>query len=783
MAAILGAAYKKARSLDREATHLIQDLGRLPSSHPLRQANFPAEHRQLQSSLRALETEAKKYMKELPKGGIREAEREVVGKLSGDAPTLHAKLDELDVALDSWMSHHSQNRMMATGHSKDPRVDVSVDHASAAFENFRAGGARGPFGHGNGRDGQVAKPDGARLLRVLHGFSPWSESTKVQELLQRRQDFLDYRFNAGRQFLDEIKDKRRYPEAEKYARGWQRVTESTLGQFGCAEWRDRASRMHMKQSHRGVADAGVLRIRNLRAYNLRSADLWDQSDPFIDLFFAGEHRRTSVVMNNEKNPEWDEEIHFDVKSLRRSPVLGVHLFDWDWISSNDSLGMVNEGGGGLDLLALFERRHPRLRPHGADVLQKERQERATAKHNEKQHEQFKKAGGQGAAHPPPKARPGSCAMELFENGSVVFHTGLIQLQPDPNVDYSYSAVSGSIEFEICYDAIGGDPLVIQPEHQDGALHLFAQVEHHLGRYEEEFAKASEGFFLGPMDANVDGGFDRPSFAAMDTVHSVLGSLGINTGGRTPGTHLAHSMKQEVWHYNQTLDVLNVLTSERETGAVEVASIASPRTHGGWGHAQAHAPQHGVSNRDDISAFAGMLAAPHWSALTLDQQQQASERFLKAVSTIRHVERDMHDNPAKRRVFAFQDDFLPQIGVWSTDRRRKLRDQVYRASLRVDMHQAEKLRRHWCSIAMMVLFVLALIGLLVYGIAGGEDSWKHAGVTAAVLVVIAVICLCCAYARRMWPFDKQRGASLFNWANPHISPRGQYAKVIENHVQM
>lgn len=47
---------------------------------------------------------------------------------------------------------------------------------------------------------------------------------------------------------------------------------------------------------------------------------------------------------------------------------------------------------------------------------------------------------------------------------------------------------------------------------------------------------------------------------------------------------------------------------------------------------------------------------------------------KLLEKARHFERSVGHE--ERRVFAFQDEILPDIGEWSTDRRRQLRNQVF-----------------------------------------------------------------------------------------------------------
>ena len=95
--------------------------------------------------------------------------------------------------------------------------------------------------------------------------------------------------------------------------------------------------------------SGCLSFTKIKARNLRSADLLDESDPFVKLELGTAARPvcTTVVWNNEKSPEWKDPRTGKWEVLRmpvtgalvgRLPELQISVIDQDNFSSNDPLG-------------------------------------------------------------------------------------------------------------------------------------------------------------------------------------------------------------------------------------------------------------------------------------------------------------------------------------------------------------------------------------------------------------------------------------------------------------
>lgn len=781
-------AFKRARSLDREAQYLLNEISRLPSNHPAHSAGLREDYARCQQGMKLLEGHARNFMKELPKGGIREAEGDMVGKLSGQAPTLHAKLDELDVALNEWGTA-SKGHSLSRG---DARITAQVDKASAAFEDFRVGG----------RQGAKAKPKGADLLKVLKGYSHWSNPEKVQELLKNRQTFLCHRLECGKEFLKMALLKKQWPNAEPWATAWQKAMEKTLGPYGAEEWRERARELHLQRATSTAApstvtDTGVLRIRKIRAGNLRHADVFDDSDPYVKFEFAGQEHKTSVVMNNEKDPRWNEEFRFEVDSLRRSPILKVSVWDWDFFTEDDSLGNVDEGGGGVNLFDLFHGKHPTLRPGSPGVHDAS----LPANTPPNAREMARNVNTPALT----KSNSGICTVAVQKDGSVTSQTGCIKLKGEG------AGNDGAwINFEVTIDSHGDDPLVLQPTSQDEALKLVAEVERSLKTYLDEFRKESLGFFLQTEDQAFDFNLDRPSFYenlhgqenqtldpnamdpnAMQTNLSgfgthMTGSLmhGTAAGSKASDVKVAQRIKGEVWQYNQELDVLNLLVSDKDPMTAQASYCASTK-----------------GAEKDADGFAGILARVFerenhpFDQLPEAKQHEVTQRFGNAVDRIRSIEHAVSSDPSKRRVYAFQDDFLPQIGIWSTDRRRKLRNEVFLATLKVHGWHHEVRRSRWKWIAIAVVFALLLVGLLLYGALGGkngENSWLIAGIGMAVLTVLTCCGLAVAYQWGSWQLPDSVSTNFSGIHTTKVWPgdehhaveksdgKGAYAKVLVAH---
>ncbi|KAJ0970483.1 hypothetical protein J5N97_023360 [Dioscorea zingiberensis] len=85
---------------------------------------------------------------------------------------------------------------------------------------------------------------------------------------------------------------------------------------------------------------GILRVKVVRALNLRKMDFLGKSDPYVKLSLTGERlpaKKTSVKMSN-LNPEWNETFKLIVKDPENQ-VLQLHVFDWEKVKAHDKLGM------------------------------------------------------------------------------------------------------------------------------------------------------------------------------------------------------------------------------------------------------------------------------------------------------------------------------------------------------------------------------------------------------------------------------------------------------------
>eukprot|EP01018_Ginkgo_biloba_P023876 Gb_12878 [translate_table: standard] len=85
---------------------------------------------------------------------------------------------------------------------------------------------------------------------------------------------------------------------------------------------------------------GMLRVKVLRANNLRRKDILGKSDPYVKLKLTGDKlpsKKTTIKMSN-LNPEWNEEFSFIVKDPE-SQVLELHIYDWEKIGMHDMMGM------------------------------------------------------------------------------------------------------------------------------------------------------------------------------------------------------------------------------------------------------------------------------------------------------------------------------------------------------------------------------------------------------------------------------------------------------------
>lgn len=528
-----------------------------------------------------------------------------------EAQMLHQVLEQLYTALKAWESSVKASTTLTGSFQpdRDYRQDErAVNVASIAFEEFHAKLGQRTFmqklGGGMGQeDDQRALVRGNELLKTLDGFSPWADGQKIQELLRLRQEyFLDVRwdpersrFSCAELFLQLVSDKKRWPEAEILAIRWPENLERMLGNSGRDAWTWRAQqwRAQLKaakpkklQRHgeeccglpnllEGSAShgedklnkshevSGCLTFTKIKARNLRSADLLDESDPFVK-FELGNWTRpqiTSTVWNNEKNPEWKdprtgtwEIIRMPLAGVQREkfPDLQISVFDQNTFSANDPLGSRS-----VPVRELIEQ------------------------------------------------NAGQRLSNLSKE--VTFHTGQLDLHGTGSGDRN-----PCIELEITWTPEGAgilaaprDPLRL-PAEEDTALHLMADMEEQLPAFLREFGPNSPenlGFFLQRQDHRWDSGHPR---APME--HSNKGD--------------------KVRQYNEVLNRI----------------------------------------KEQLQQFRRKNQEPNFTELGA------------LLEKARDFERSVGHREDLRRVFAFQDECLHDIGEWSTDRRRQLRNQVFLVKL-------------------------------------------------------------------------------------------------------
>jgi len=423
----------------------------------------------------------------------------------------------------------------------------------------------------------------------------------------------------------------------------------------------------------------------------------------------------------------------------------VRLWDSDFFTEDDDLGYVDFGdaprhpdGGGINLVQLFNGMHPRLR---AQRIQQGMQ------------------SGQ--------AQPGCANLQYNSDGSVTCQIGLIPLA-GPGAGPQGGAVTFEISMTNSLGAAGagGDPLVIQPAETDELLTRIGQVQEKMEYYTREWTQESMGFFLGEIDHEIQlesPGLQRSANSMFDSfgtdtrtsnMNSMMGSL-VSSKTRNYASDKAEAQRRrrEVWEYNQTLDLLNFLTSEKDSFVADASPLAAE-----------------VSRT--MRPYAGVLSVSPtgaaWNSLSEVEQHKVAQTLYEAHEKVKRIEQHAGDpRRSSWRAFAYQDDYLPQIGIWSTDRRRKLRDQVFLAKILKLEGFHEKIRRtQWCKKASGVLFLILLIGFLIYGFT--QNDWSFAGPGAGVSALLFCVSLCCC----LWYRDPRE---VNNTYNGYSSGFGSYAQ--------
>uniref|UniRef100_A0A7S2JC52 C2 domain-containing protein n=1 Tax=Zooxanthella nutricula TaxID=1333877 RepID=A0A7S2JC52_9DINO len=300
------------------------------------------------------------------------------------------------------------------------------------------------------------------LLRALPTGSCWRDQMCIQGLLRRRQAFLwDHLSTYAADVLTSARARERWPTAERAAIRWREALVAALGEPGSEDWLARSGRLPPPRAPCGrgggprlaaqrAQDSGVLVIRHIKAWNLRRADFWDPSDPYVVFEFAGQSCRTSVVYNNEDNPHWaGEEMIFEVASLAAAPVLEVSVWDWDGFSKHDPLGRVDEEGLGLNV---------------QDVLEGVQSEMQYL----------------GSSHDvPTRACCQGCRLVLRGDGA--------------------GNRGAAIAFEVVFAEGGNADPLRHTQEEEPMLRYIASVERQIAEFSHAFKSETAGFFLPPLD--------------------------------------------------------------------------------------------------------------------------------------------------------------------------------------------------------------------------------------------------------------------------------------------
>lgn len=869
-ARIIQGAYAGVRRLNNEVTTLMKEMG---SSTPPDIVNL---QRQLQPQVAELRHRAE---------SMADPSRRPTLQPDSVAQLLSTRLDQLHSALDSWRQNQDSETACRT-----------VDAASYAFEEFRID---------NGAQNKV------RMLQSLQGQrSPWADSSHVKDLIRRRNAYILQRLSMGNDIHRHVQAGR-YLEAEKHAKPWKEAVDRVLSPKGHEDWvqrwqrvrtRTRRSYFSMPQGSRfsmsSVADQpGILRIRNIRAAHLRSADVWDESDPKVVFTLTGqEPQATPVIWNNEENPEWRvdhcischhkfkgseincprcgmyrpvEEIHFNISSLRDT-MLSVELFDYDLFTRDDPLGHVDESsqsrgkqpGGprqpGIDIFALLNNRHPTLRPKlGNDAAKQiDRDKQALKEHYQAMSDEKKKDPG-----PKESCRnQTSCAVHVTQDGTATCNTGLLRLK-----GLNAGDRGAVVEFQVVFDPQDNDPLVQRPEEDDQALKLVGQVDEGKGKL-NTLTEDSRGFFLydnvdkqghsnsrgmfqgsgtRPDQRTFFGGGANPgmgqgmyqggpgmgqgtyqerpgmSQGMYQGGHGMYGSgtrpgMGQDAYGNGAGMSRGPGMgdtwlpreRETCWQklrrccrtyccccgtsstsgpyifvqprwtsntlegvamYNQSLDILNVLTTFPADGTNPVYVSHPPMSGGGYGAAT---KIYRVINDDDElhTTYKGVLAPEHprFESLTWRQKDMVFREFSQQLGAIRWIEEMYGSDKEARRFYVDQDMALPQVGAWSTARRQRLRDQVFKVNREVvQTHRGQK-RFFWLAIWFLILLVI--VALVFYFWKGVTAMLIAVGILLVLALVVGII-VGCVYACR--------------YCGPSLSSRGRredpyYYEQVPNH---
>lgn len=82
---------------------------------------------------------------------------------------------------------------------------------------------------------------------------------------------------------------------------------------------------------------GVLEVEVVEARRVPKMDLLTQSDPYVVLFVEYAKKRRTRVIQNDKNPTWNETYLFPI-GLEKTQALHLELYDWDQFGGSDKIG-------------------------------------------------------------------------------------------------------------------------------------------------------------------------------------------------------------------------------------------------------------------------------------------------------------------------------------------------------------------------------------------------------------------------------------------------------------
>eukprot|EP00299_Pterocystis_sp_00344_P004812 c16092_g1_i1.p1 GENE.c16092_g1_i1~~c16092_g1_i1.p1 ORF type:complete len:602 (+),score=139.83 c16092_g1_i1:51-1856(+) len=83
---------------------------------------------------------------------------------------------------------------------------------------------------------------------------------------------------------------------------------------------------------------GVVEVRVIEAFRIKSADLRNTADPFVSVQYEQDARRTRHIKNRTQHAKWDQKCYFSVSETDGQHLFLFVLWDHDDISTNDNIG-------------------------------------------------------------------------------------------------------------------------------------------------------------------------------------------------------------------------------------------------------------------------------------------------------------------------------------------------------------------------------------------------------------------------------------------------------------